>query len=462
MENVFSSRLLRLPASLAGVVRIAAFAAGLIAAAAPAAAIPNVQRVVSPAGIEAWLLELNDVPLITFRLSFEGGTLQDPDGKYGTGSMAAYLFDEGAGAHDSFELKKRLTRIGATLGASAQAEFFGVSFSTPTANKDEAIELLRLALHAPRFDDEPMGRARARHLASIEAAQKNPTSVAAHALQRELFGKHPFAVDWSTRKAGYESIDRADIAAYRRRILARDNLKVAVVGNMDAATLAPLLDRLLGSLPAKADLRPLPAPAGAVGSCQLVAMDIPQAFVGLAALTPPLTWQQRLAWAVLQSVLTEGISAGRLSRELREKRGLVYGVATGYGHYESFGLFEVNLAARMDEVPQAMALTRAELRRMLEEGPTEAEVATVRPALAGRYLLGLDTGAALANLMLSMQINKRPITFLNDLEGDYEKITRQDVWEVAKLLLDPDRLTTTVVGATTQTKVCDSVAAASK
>ena len=96
--------------------------------------------------------------------------LQDPDGKYGTTAMAAYMFDEGAGPYDSAELKRRLTRIGATLGASNTQEYMYVSFSTPSAYKDEAFELLRLAINAPRFDAEPIARARAQYLNSVEAA----------------------------------------------------------------------------------------------------------------------------------------------------------------------------------------------------------------------------------------------------------------------------------------------------
>jgi zinc protease len=453
MASILSRLSARLPASPA---RLAVVASALIAAATPVSALPEVQKVVSPAaGIEAWLMELNDAPLITFRFSFEGGALQDADGKYGTAHMAAYLFDEGAGPYDSVELKRRLTRIGALLSAVAHFEFFSVGFSTPSAYKDEALELLRLALHAPRFDDEPFGRARASFLSGIEALRKDPGSVAVLALWQRLLGKHPMATDWTTRKAGYESIAGADIAAYRRRVLARDNLRIAVAGNIDAAALAPLLDRLFGSLPAKAELRPVPAPTGAVGTCEAIAMDVPQAVVQFGRLTPPLTWQQRRTWQVLHSVLSEGVSAGRLTREVRERRGLVYGIGTGYNHYAPFGVFGGSFAAKVDDVPKAIALTRAELRRMADEGPTDEEVATVKRTIVGRFLLGLDNGAALANLMLNRQHNDRPITFFGDAAREIEKITRRDVWDVAKLLLKPDRLGVTIVGAPTQAKLCE-------
>src|SRR5262245_59917244 len=143
------SRTPALPASLSApmrhLVRLAAvMAVGLLAVVVPASALPKVQKVVSPGGIEAWLMELNDAPLITFRVAFKGGVLQDPDGRYGNTTMTSYMFDEGAGPYDSADLKRRTTRIGVGLGASSNFQFLTVSFSTPSVHKDEAFELLRL------------------------------------------------------------------------------------------------------------------------------------------------------------------------------------------------------------------------------------------------------------------------------------------------------------------------------
>jgi zinc protease len=410
--------------------------------------------VVSPGGIEAWLMPYSDAPLITVRLSFAGGSLQDAEGKYGTAGMTAYMFDEGAGPYDAAELNRRRLRIGVVLRAGAGDEFFQVSFSTPSAHKDEAFELLRLALHEPRFDDEPIARARTQYLANVEAAEKDPGSIADLALNRRVFDKHPFATDFAARKAGLQSIDRDDMTAYRRRVLARDKLKVAVAGDIDAATLAPLLDRLLGALPAKAAVRPLPAPTGTPGGCQFITMDIPQAIAQFSAVTPSLTWEQRRANQILQAVLN---GESRLFHEIRVKRGLVYGVGTDYSHYTPFGVLNGGFASAIGDAPQVLGLTMGELRRMVAEGPTEEEVATVKRAFIGSFLLGLDTGAALANDMINAQISALPITYLDDFVGEIERITRADVWEVAKLLLDPDRFTVVVVGAPTQAKPCDAL-----
>jgi zinc protease len=433
--------------------------ATVIGLAAPALALPEVQKVVSPGGIEAWLMELNDAPVISVRVGFNGGDMQNPDGKYGTGDMTGYLFNEGGGPFDTVQIHEKLARIGATFAASSGLELFSISFSTPSASKEEAFDLLRLAISEPHFDAEPIERARRNYTAQIEAAQKSPNSIASMALTRRLYGKHPIALDWASRRAGFGSVNSADIVAYRSRVLARDNLKVAVAGNIDAATLAPLLDRVFGSLPAKAELQPVPAPNGTGAKCQFLTLNIPQALVKFGAVTPRLTWRQLLAWSMLESILDEGVSSGRLSRELREKRGLVYGVGVDYTRYESFGRFYGGFAAKMDDVPNALAITWRELRRMVGEGPTDAELATIKPMMIGRTLLGLDTSSALAGLLLAMQFSDQPTTFLDNIAGEIESITRQDVWDVAKILLDPDRLAIVIAGQPGQTNLCETAVA---
>jgi zinc protease len=456
MQNV-TSPVSALQAAVRRLMQLALIMAfALAAVVTPAFALPKIQKVVSPGGIEAWLMELNDAPLITVRLGFEGGALLDADGRYGTTAMAAYMFDEGAGPYDSPELKRRLTLIGATLGASNTQEYMYVSFSTPSAYKDEAFELLGLAINAPRFDAEPIARARAQYLNAVEGQLLSPFYVASQTLRRGLYGKHPLAIDMVSMKRGYQSIAVEDIKAQRARLFVRERLRIAVVGHIDATTLAPLLDKLLGSLPAKGSASPTPAPVGGAHTCELTPMDVPQAIVQFGSVTPKLNFRQRIAWVMLDTILAEGISAGRLNRELREKRGLIYGINLDQSDFAKFGVFTGAFGAKVTDVPEALAILKRELRRMVEEGPTEEEVAAVKPTQVGRTLLGLDTGAAIANLLLGVQINAQPITYLDDIGGTIESITRQEMWEVAKVMLDPDRLVVSVVGQPGQATVCDT------
>ena len=137
---------------------------------------------------------------------------------------------------------------------------------------------------------------------------------------------------------------------------------------------------------------------------------------------------------------------------------MIYGIGLDQSDFAKFGVFSGAFGAKVTDVPEALAILKRELRRMVEEGPTEEEVAAVKPTQVGRTLLGLDTGAAIANLLLGVQINAQPITYLDDIAGTIESITRQEMWEVAKLMLNPDRLVVSVVGQPGQAKVCEALA----
>ncbi|MGH6816449.1 MAG: M16 family metallopeptidase, partial [Hyphomicrobiaceae bacterium] len=331
---------------------------------------------------------------------------------------------------------------------------FGVGFTTPSAHKDEAFQLLRLAVAAPRFDDEPIERGRREAMAQIEAATKDPGSVGSLVLRRRLYGKYRMS-DWDSGTIeGLRNVGRADIEDYRRRIMARDTIKIAVVGDIDARTLAPLLDHIFGNLPAKADLRPIRKMEGGSDGCQAIEMDIPQSIVQFGNLTARLDWRQNLISSVLTSILSEAFT-GRLFIEMREKRGLVYGIGTNHGNYLDYGLFSGGFGAASDNASTAMALTVQELRRIVAEAPTAQEVADAKQSLTGRILLGLDTSGKLANLVLAMQVNNIPITYLDDIAGEIAKITVEDVWNLAKLLIKPDRLAVTMVGKPVQGGACE-------
>jgi len=225
----------------------------------PALAIEPVQRIVSPGGIEALLIESHEVGLISMRISFRGGAVQDPADKPGVAYFTGYMFNEGAGDLSPLDLTRRLTRLGSSFAGDASTESIQISVSAPSAQRDEAFRLLKLAIASPRFDPEPMERARRSALASLAQEGLNPGSVATRRLTELLYGPTRYAIPVKGTPDAVARISADDVRAYRQRVFARDTLRVAVAGDIDAPTLARLLDDLFAVLPAKADLQAVPA-----------------------------------------------------------------------------------------------------------------------------------------------------------------------------------------------------------
>ena len=315
----------------------------------PALAIEPVQRIVSPGGVEALLIESHDVGLISMRISFKGGALQDPADKPGVAYFVGYMFNEGAGDLSPTELMRRRTRIGSSFSGSALAERIHINFSTPTGQRDEAFRLLKLAIASPRFDAEPMERARRSALASLEQERLDPGSVAMRRLSELLFGQTRYAISGE----GYTGRRCAHLGgrcsrAYRMRVFARDTLQVAVAGDIDAATLAKVLDDLFAGLPAKADLQPAPAIVAATAQHHAIAMNLPQTIVAFGNVAPLLDARQALAASLFNHVLSAQFT-GRLFQAVREREGLVYSISTGRGRFLQSEIVLRNLRCRTQQ-----------------------------------------------------------------------------------------------------------------
>ncbi len=267
--------------------RRAAALLGLAAAAVlswggPASAI-DIQKVTSPLGITAWLVEDQSIPLVSMSFAFEGGAAQDPADRPGVANMLSGLLDEGAGDLDSAAFQERLDRLSIGLSFDAGPDTFRGSLKTLTDNRAEATRLLRLALTEPRFDAEPVERTRAQLLISLKRGEKSPGRLAADAMRRAVFPDHPYgrAVQGTAESIAAIGVD--DLRSFRQKTFARDNLKVAIVGAIDAGGAAAMLDEVFGGLPAKADLVPVPDVTPQSGKHIDIALGVPQALIRFSA-----------------------------------------------------------------------------------------------------------------------------------------------------------------------------------
>src|SRR5258705_5869246 len=227
-------------------------------ASTPLHAAAKIQRLVSPGGIEAWFVQDATVPLIAMEYAFKGGSSQDPADKPGTGNMVAGLLDEGAGDLDSKTYHERLDRRAIELSFSATRDYFRGSLRMLKDNKDEAFDLLHMALTSPHFDAPDVERIRAQVLSSLRRESTSPNSLATRKFLEIAFGDHPYGRPSTGTLDSVPKIEVTDLKDYVGRVLARDTLRVAVVGDVDADTLGKLLDKTFGGLPAKASLTPAP------------------------------------------------------------------------------------------------------------------------------------------------------------------------------------------------------------
>jgi zinc protease len=411
---------------------------------APASAM-TIERVKSPGGIEAWVVRDAAVPLIAVDFAFGGGTDQDPKDKAGLASLAASLLDEGAGSLDSKAFQEKLEQRAIELSFRANRDAFRGTLRTLKENRDEAFDALRLALTEPRFDAEAIERMRAQTLSQLRRNSTNPNDIASRTWWANAFPNHPYGQPTSGTPETVAAIGVDDLRGYIRRVLARDNLKIAIVGDIDLETAGKLLDSTFGALPEKADLTPVPnvAPQG-MGRRVVVELDVPQAVIlfggpGVARSDPDF-----MAAYVVNHILGGGSFSSRLYSEVREKRGLAYGISTSLVWLKHSAVLLGGTATRADATGETLKIIEAEFKRLATEGPTEDELAKTKTYLKGSFPLGLDTSSKIAAQLVQMQTDNLGIDYIERRPAMIDAITLADAKRAAKRLLDAGMLVTVV------------------
>lgn len=411
----------------------------------PAYAV-EIQRVVSPGGIEAWLVEERSIPLISMEIGFRGGASADPEGLPGVSFMTSALLDEGAGDLDSLSFQKRLEEDAIRLGFESRKDQFYASLNTLSENKASAFEMLKLALTKPRFDEEAVERIRRQIQVLLARNAEDPDTISSLAWYKTAFEGHPYALPRQGTSESVAAITVEHLRDYVTQTFARDQMKIGVVGDIDAETLGPILDDLFSDLLAKSQAKLGTKTVVSDGSLQIIERDIPQSVVmfggkGLLRKDPDF-----IPAYVLNYILGGGGFASRLTEEVREKRGLTYGVYTYLVALHDAGAFAGGVSSENDKIKEAMDVIVAEFKRLRDEGVSADELENAKTYLTGSYPLRFDSNTKIANQLVGIQIEELGIDYINDRNDLIRAVTPEDIERVAARLFDPDDMVVTIVG----------------
>ena len=431
--------------SLASTLAIASLSS-LSAFTHPAAAM-NIQTIKTPGGIEAWLVEEHSAPLMALRFAFDGGNSQDPAGKEGLANFITAMMDEGAGDIKSEAYQERMEDIAMRMSYTDTKDSLYGSLETLSANRDKAVELLKLSVQKPRFDPDAVERIKKQLLANLAYENKDPDKVAVREWYAQAFAGHAYGRPSNGTVASVSKITHDDLADFHRRTFARDNLKVVAVGDINAEQLSKIIDDVFGALPAKADLYPVSYsdPVNA-GSQQVIDMAVPQsvAVFGLAAM--PRKDPDFMTAFVINHILGGGGFSAKLMEEVREKRGLAYSVYTYIQPYKHTSILQGSVATKNQSMSQSLDIIREELRKMGANGPTEADLDAAKSYLTGSYALRFDTNSKIASQLLGLMQEGFGPDYVENRNKMIEAVTLADCKRVAARLLKPDNLIVTIVG----------------
>ncbi|MGJ8615828.1 MAG: M16 family metallopeptidase [Sulfitobacter sp.] len=417
-----------------------------VVTALPARAEVNIQSVTSPGGLTAWLVEEHSIPFTALELQFRGGASLDAPGKRGAINLMTGLLEEGAADMDARAFSRATEALATSFGFDVSSDSLTISARFLTENRDASIALLRAALQEPRFDDAAIERVRGQVLSIIQSDQKDPNDIAGETFNRTVFGDHPYGSSLNGTLDSVAALTRDDLIAAHDAVLARDRIFIGAVGDITPEELGKLLDDLLDGLPETGAPMPPRADVNIPAGVTVVDFPTPQSVAlfghkGIKQSDPDF-----FAAVILNHVLGGGGFESRLMNEVREKRGLTYGV---YSYLVSRDLAETymgSVSSANDRIAQAIEVIRGEWAKIARDGITEDEMNGAKTYITGSYPLRFDGNGPIAGILVGMQMLGLPIDYIATRNDKVEAVTLDDVKRVAGELLDPEGLYFVVVG----------------
>lgn len=412
----------------------------------PVRAAVEVQEITTPGGTDLWLVEEHSIPFVALEIRFLGGTSLDRPEARGAVNLMTALLEEGAGDMDAAAFAEARETLAAEFSFSASDDAVSVSARFLTENRDAAADLLRLALTRPRFDPAAIERVRGQVVANLRSDLQDPATIARQTFSGLAFGDHPYGAPGDGTIASVTSLTRDDILAAHRGALARDRLVVAAVGDITADEVSALVDRLFANLPETGAAMPGRAEYRLEGGVTTVPFDTPQSVIvfgheGLRRDDPDF-----FAAFVMTEILGGGGFSARLMTEVREKRGLTYGISTYLLPKDHGELLAGQVATANATADETISVIRDEWRRLAENGVTDAELAAAKTYLTGAYALRFDGNGRIAAILAGMQADHLPVSYLNTRNDKINAVTQDDIRRVAKRLIRPEDLHFVVVG----------------
>lgn len=408
---------------------------------------PRIRSVAASCGVSAWLVEDRSNPVIAFDFAFRHGSAHDPEGKAGALNLVSGLLDEGAGELDASAFQDALADHAIELSFSADRDDFRGALKTLSQHKDEAFRLLALALQKPRFDADAVARVKAQISSGLRREQQDPDSIARRLFSERGFAGHAYGRMPRGTLESLAAVEPADLKALAAAVFARSALKIVVVGDIGPEELAARIDEVFGPLPATNDLPAIPNTIlGRLGSVEIVEMDVPQTSLRYGA--PGLFRDDPdfIAAEIVNHVLGGSAFTSRLFMEVREKRGLAYGVSSSLMALRHAAFHVGGTATKNDRVAESLDVMRAEMRSLAGSGPTEAELAEAKDYLIGSFPLRFDTSSKIASQLLSFAVNGLDPDYVEKRNGLFAAVTMDDARRVAERLYAEDRQFVVAVG----------------
>ena len=414
----------------------------------PKLVLPSIEKTKLSNGLEVWMVEQKELPIVALNLVLKSGQGNEPDNRTGLANMVASLLDDGTRSRSAVDITNQLQALGIQgIAAGSSWDATTVSMQALSRNLDQALDIYSDVIMNPAFPDKEVESLRARSLIGLQQQRANPNVVGNVVYNKVLYGDHPYGRDNS--EASIKAITRDDITKFYEATYRPNNGVLIVVGDLNKSALKAKLEQAFANWkPGDVSNRDLPT-AKSLDKTGIYIVDRPnaaQSVVSIGQVGIDRSNPDYFPVVVMNSILGGGITS-RISMNLREEKGYTYGANSGFQFRRGAGPFRAGGDIQTAVTKEAVVEFMKELNDIRGGRPaTQKELDYNKQSLIRRYPAGFETVGAISNQLSNLVVYGLPDTYFNDYISKVNAVTLDDVNRVATKYLDPSKMAIVIVG----------------
>ncbi|WP_460119995.1 M16 family metallopeptidase [Pseudomonas sp. S2_C03] len=420
---------------------------------APSRRTLNVQSWNTAEGTKVLFVEARELPMFDMRLIFAAGSSQDGDAP-GLAVLTNAMLNEGVAGKDVSAIAQGFEGLGADFSNGAFKDMALASVRSLSApdKREPALKLFCEVVGQPTFPADSFARIKNQMLAGFEYQKQNPGKLASIELMKRLYGDHPYAHSSDGTAQTVPAITLAQLKAFHQKAYAAGNVVIALVGDLSRAEAEAIAAQVSSSLPKGPALAKLAAPVEPKASNGHIEFPSKQTNLMLAQLGIDRDDPDYAALSMGNQILGGGGFGTRLMSEVREKRGLTYGVYSGFTPMQARGPFMINLQTRAEMSEGTLKLVQEVLADYLKTGPTQKELDDAKRELAGSFPLSTASNADIVGQLGAMGFYNLPLSYLEDFMQQSQSLTVEQVKTALNKHLSTDKMVIVTAGPTVPQK----------
>ncbi|WMI99612.1 pitrilysin family protein [Pseudomonas chlororaphis subsp. aurantiaca] len=404
-------------------------------------------------GAKVLFVEAHELPMFDMRLTFAAGSSQDGDAP-GLAMLTNAMLNEGVAGKDVGAIAEGFEGLGADFGNGAYKDMAIASLRSLSApdKRTPALQLFADVVGKPTFPADSLARIKNQVLAGFEYQKQNPGKLASLELMNRLYGSHPYAHSSDGTAQSVPPISLAQLRAFHAKAYAAGNVVIALVGDLSRSDAEAIAAQISAALPKGPALAKIPQPSEPQASIGHIEYPSSQTSLLLAQLGIDRDDPDYAALSLGNQILGGGGFGTRLMSEVREKRGLTYGVYSGFSPMQARGPFMINLQTRAEMSEGTLKLVQDVLADYLKTGPTQKELDDAKRELAGSFPLSTASNADIVGQLGAIGFYNLPLSYLEDFMQQSQSLTVEQVRDVLNKHLSADKTVIVTAGPTVPQK----------